>query len=198
MLESYDFFPTQVFRYELPGWIDHVDEVTGEYYRESGKDNSPVIQTRDLTNNKSLLLVHDFFLEQAKKILLKQGYALENYKFFVKDLWAQLFNSGGFNLPHLHPNSQISGLYFFNVPDDDNSLSVFIKDPRPAKISIDLAQRVDNLYPATALIRINTPKKGTFLLFNSWLEHYVMVDKTNQPVKFLHFNLGCNFNEGTV
>ena len=99
----------------------------------------------------------------------------EHYKFSGQD-------------EHVHPNMQISGFYFLDVPK--NTPKVIIHDPRPSKVFSALPE-VDMTQATYASTMINfTPEPGTLLLTNSWLPHSFTKNPSEKPFRFIHFNLG--------
>eukprot|EP00117_Sycon_ciliatum_P003044 scpid76527/ scgid8003/ len=75
--------------------------------------------------------------------------------------WANVNRLGDSNAPHTHPSSTVSGVYYVSNGGDATSQLHFI-DPR-ATAGADDDQSVHSRN-ATA---------GTFVIFPSWLEHYV-------------------------
>lgn len=197
MLEVFSFFPTLVYRNELPGWVKDVDKYTQKYFEDVKEKNEEyeksecVVQTYNMVDDLNLAFVKNYFLQESKYILSEQGYLIDNYNLYVQDMWGQEFRQTGFNWPHVHSNCHISGLYFFNVPEDTSEL--MFGDPRPGKLMSDLDHKncPDTLYPATPSITLNKIKTGTFVLFNAWLTHNLTLSNTDRPLKFLHFNLAC-------
>ena len=48
---------------------------------------------------------------------------------FLGNMWANINPPGGYNRPHLHPNSHFSGVYYIKAPKNSGKLSC--NDPRP-------------------------------------------------------------------
>lgn len=190
MLISHSYFPTDVYRNELPGWVAPTERASSKYFADAS-DNVSVFQTANMVGDKELFFIEEYFLKESVYILDKQGYDLEGYNFYVREMWGQLFNYGGFNWPHVHPGSLISGLYFFDVPGHTNAYSdVALQDSRISKSMTELRlKNSPNIEYATPLININKVLKGTFLFFNSWLTHHLTPNLSNTSLKFLHFNL---------
>lgn len=191
MYNVYNFFPTQVYRSELPGWVNQTNLLTQKYFDEvyiEQKDNK-VIQTYDLSSIIELFFIKDHFYKESLHFLDMQGYQTCGHLFFVRDLWGQEFKDGGYNLPHVHPGCQVSGLYFFSISEEKNSkIEINLHDTRVTKSMVELPlKQTDRLLPASNNILLDAPLNGTFLLFNSWLTHSIAV--RNTTVKFLHFNL---------
>lgn len=189
MWTTYSFFPTDVYRNELPGWTSLTEKNTLKYFDESPA-NAAVFQTANLTGDKDLAYIEDYFLKESLYILDRQGYDLSSYNFYVGEMWGQLFNYGGYNFPHVHPGSIISGLYFFSVPESETRSDIIIHDSRLNKTMADLRIKntTDLLYSTTS-ISLTKVIPGTFLIFNSWLTHNLTSNLSSKSLKFLHFNL---------
>lgn len=194
MMVVHSFFPTLVYRNELPGWANDTNAHTEKYFSAIKKEfngSNPVVQTRELNGVVELEYIKKYFLDESVHALKKQGYATDNYIFNVS-LWGQEYNNLGFNIPHVHSNYQISGLYFFAVHDCDCGSDVLLYDPRYSKLVLDLdIQATEELTPSTPIVKLNKVLTGTFLMFNSWLMHSITENRSGYPIKFLHFNLSC-------
>jgi uncharacterized protein (TIGR02466 family) len=197
MYNVYNFFPTQVYRSELPGWVNQTNLLTQKYYNEAYLEqrNNRVIQTYDLSSETELDFIRDHFYKESLHFLDMQGYQTCSHLFFVREMWGQEFNDGGSNFPHVHPGCQTSGLYFFDIkPADNIRVEINLYDTRVSKSMVELPlKNTDSLLSATNTVLLDAPLNGTFLIFNSWLTHSITV--VNTVVKFLHFNLGYEFKK---
>lgn len=189
MREVTKYFSTLLYRNELPGWIKKIDEITQDITFENYEENSLVLQTRNMINNEKLDFFISYIKGEAENILKTQGYNTNDYSFHVNNLWMQIFLPKGFNLPHVHSGCQMSGLYFFDIPDKD-VIDLIIHDPRPGKLTSELTPYEDGkLKDSTSIICIDPPTSGTLLMFNSWLSHNLINNSNSHRVKFLHFNI---------
>ena len=100
-------------------------------------------------------------------------------------IFASEMTKGDSHPPHVHPNNVYSGILYLQVPD--NSSSLFFLDPRnnlnrnPSK-----KQKYTQYNSPQACI---TPQPGLFLIWNSWLEHYVPPNQTDGQRITLVFNI---------
>ena len=39
------------------------------------------------------------------------------------NMWANINPPGGYNMPHIHPNSHFSGVYYIKAPKDSGNIS---------------------------------------------------------------------------
>ena len=79
--------------------------------------------------------------------------------------WLNVHDSGGFNMPHHHGNSLISGVFYLRVPA--GSGRIIFKDPRPGSFFCE------NAYSASAGEHALQPREGMTVLFPGFVEHYV-------------------------
>eukprot|EP00039_Didymoeca_costata_P012429 m.179570 g.179570 ORF g.179570 m.179570 type:complete len:552 (-) comp15480_c0_seq2:70-1725(-) len=78
--------------------------------------------------------------------------------------WAAINRVGDSNFPHVHPDAELSGVYYVSVGDDRSPL--YFIDPRRNK----------NDNPQQHLFSVH-PKNGSLVLFPSYLEHFVPPQK---------------------
>ena len=90
-------------------------------------------------------------LEIFKKEYLKDKPVLGN-------MWANINYPGGFNRPHLHPNSLFSGVYWIKTPEKSGDLMLY------------------------------DPKAGVAIMFPSWLWHEVKPNQSNNIRISVSFN----------
>lgn len=85
--------------------------------------------------------------------------------------WANVNGAGDFNRVHDHPGSHWSGVYYVSLgqPDPGSELNGAIEflDPRPS------ANQPIPGYRAGSAMAV-PPAAGEFILFPSWIQHYVM------------------------
>ncbi len=85
--------------------------------------------------------------------------------------WANVNRDGDFNRVHDHPGSHWSGVYYVSLgdPDPGSDLNGAIEflDPRPSA-----NMPIPGFRAATAMAV--APAAGDFVLFPSWVQHYVM------------------------
>jgi uncharacterized protein (TIGR02466 family) len=122
-------------------------------------------------------------------ILNNQGFDLTNYFLVTNELWVQEFSSlgGGYHSPHTHWNGHISGFYFLKC-SEKTAYPIF-HDPRSGRM-MNLLPEKDTSKLTLSSSSINfKPKPGTFIFFNSFLQHEFVVDHGIEPFRFIHFNL---------
>ena len=87
------------------------------------------------------------------------------------NMWANINPPGGMNMPHLHPNSLFSGVYY--IKSNPKSGRLKIMDPRPgAQMYMPMRKEGD---PGRDMWRDANiePIEGRIVMFPAWLWHSV-------------------------
>jgi Putative 2OG-Fe(II) oxygenase len=147
----------------------------------------PTIQSGPMNDSKLIPFVK-FITQTAWDILNGQGYDMKDYYTFVTDIWAQEFLKHGQQFEHVHGDStQITGFYFLEVPE--NSSFPRFKDPRQAKLQLDLPIRDHNVMSLARSDFMLKVEPGDFVFTNAYLEHSFVPNKSDESFKFIHFNI---------
>ena len=119
----------------------------------------------------------------------------KNAGFKFLDSWANQYNRGEAAQVHVHPNSQFSGVVFF---DDDDKLMFHRPDPwHDPMLPINMIVKNDNEYYRTHTHHQITANAGTIIVFPSMLEHSTMrSDGDRVTVSFNTFLTGDFHMEG--
>ena len=119
----------------------------------------------------------------------------KNAGFKFLDSWANQYNRGEAAQVHVHPNSQFSGVVFF---DDDDKLMFHRPDPwHDPMLPINMIVKDDNEYYRTYTHHQITANAGTIIVFPSMLEHSTMrSDGDRVTVSFNTFLTGDFHMEG--
>lgn len=199
-MNEFHYFQTPIYREEKPEWVDQTLVALEKHFQYTKNrkvefnDCSPVTQTAHTGQDTELEFLTNYFGSTAFDILQKQGYELNQYDFYVSGMWGQEFQYGGINDLHVHPNTQMCGVYFLNTPER-GSYPIF-SDPRPGKAMTEFFMSdYSNVYVGTPKIHFNNVMPGTFLFFNAWVPHQITVNFSQEPTKFVHFLLSCKQKE---
>ena len=102
------------------------------------------------------------------------------------NMWANINGTGGYNKPHIHPNSLFSGVYYIKTPPNCGRL--MCTDPRPG-IQTCMPNRKKGQPPAHLWREIHLqPRENRAIIFNSWLWHAVEPNQSNEPRISVSFN----------
>ena len=100
-----------------------------------------------------------------------------------KQMWACINKENDFNLIHAHGNQyHLSGVFYVQVPD--NSGDIAFRDPRPGAINSST-----QLLFGDGDTENFTPINNMLILFPSYLEHYVLPNKSNKDRISISFDL---------
>lgn len=191
------FFCTPIYFDQKKEWLLKLNEITDTYILKS-KNKNLLINKKDfaVVHHSDSLIQDDNFKQlieyinsNAFDILNNQSFDLTNYSLATTELWVQEFASlgGGNHTPHIHWNGHISGFYFLKC-SDKTSFPVF-HDPRPGRMMNLLPEKdPSKITLASSLINFKL-EPGTFVFFNSYLQHEFVVDHGLEPFRFIHFNL---------
>tara|TARA_B100001996_G_scaffold951_1_gene905 strand:+ start:629 stop:1222 length:594 start_codon:yes stop_codon:yes gene_type:complete len=97
------------------------------------------------------------------------------------EAWFTKFEKGNYAHIHNHGTADISGVYYVQTTGDDGS--IFFTSPCQAATCSHVFQHV------VGSARPYTPKKGTMIMFPSYLEHGVQTNDTDNTRISLSFNI---------
>ena len=150
-----------------------------------------------MLREKECAELRQFILNHAKDLGNKVlGYDVSEYQDVLS--WVSTKESGDYHTGHTHPNSLISGVYYF---DSNTTPLCFVDSTR------NPVQRVCNISPLknaksestfaleTVVLDIQV---GDVVLFPSYLKHTVLTNTTNLPRYSLAFNIMPKYNLGDV
>ncbi len=102
------------------------------------------------------------------------------------NMWANINPPGGYNKPHVHPNSLFSGVYYVKTPP--NSGRLMCNDPRPG-IQTCMPNRIKGQPPKHLWREIHLqPQENRAIIFPAWLWHSVEANKSNEDRISVSFN----------
>lgn len=188
-------FTSVIYNYYKPDWVESTLNICQPYIDEVKEKNTqykkifPVWQTDNLQSVEDLKYFTEFVLQASQSILDSQGYDLSKHELYFDELWAQEVHTYGHHSRHEHPNCHISGFYFLECPNE-GIFPIFF-DPRPGKSMTDLPEKNVNDITLASQMCNYKPVSGMFIFFNSYLPHMFQLNGSDQPCKFIHFNLAA-------
>ena len=123
--------------------------------------------------------------------LFRMVYQVFNEEFLdgepkLGNMWANINPPGGYNKPHIHPNSLFSGVYYVKTPPNCGRL--ICNDPRPG-IQTCMPNRKKGQPPRHLWREVNLqPQENRAIMFNSWLWHNVDSNQSNEDRISVSFN----------
>tara|TARA_Y100000361_G_scaffold62251_1_gene54682 strand:- start:219 stop:797 length:579 start_codon:yes stop_codon:yes gene_type:complete len=104
----------------------------------------------------------------------------------IGNMWANINPPGGYNKPHVHPNSLFSGVYYVKTPI--NSGQLVCSDPRPG-IQTCMPNRKKGEPPKHLWRDLHLqPQENRAVIFPAWLWHSVQPNKSNDIRISVSFN----------
>ena len=102
------------------------------------------------------------------------------------NMWANINYKGGYNKPHIHPNSLFSGVYY--VQAEPNCGKIVLYDPRPG-IQSNMPARINGQPPEHLWREVHLDARvNRIIMFPSWLWHSVEPNESNNIRISVSFN----------
>ena len=102
------------------------------------------------------------------------------------NMWANINYQGGYNKPHVHPNTLFSGVYYVKTPPNCGKL--ICNDPRPG-IQTMMPARVKGKPPKHLWRECHLDtQEGRIVIFPGWLWHSVEPNQSNDIRISVSFN----------
>lgn len=103
----------------------------------------------------------------------------------IEQCWANIYQKGDFQEPHIHPTFDFSAVYFVSIPPNSGKLifenSLATSDMRPIKVSQETE--------LNSTRAVYAPIEGQLVVFRSNLRHAVLPHNNTEPRISLAFNL---------
>lgn len=187
-MEILKILPHIVSKNKVPNTFLYIEK-----YLDSQKTIFPQENNWERSEN-TYILNHPNFKDFSKYILSKAltfgqkyiGLAYSEYK--LSQSWISIKHPNQSHSPHTHPNSVISGVFYYGKILN-NTPGISFK--RPFSFPSGYVLEVDYFNSADPTKEFVTQniKAGEMFLFPSYLPHAVLNNDTNQPRKCLSFNI---------
>lgn len=118
---------------------------------------------------------------------------IEIQQFYVTDSWIAITPPGGKHIIHNHPNSLLSGVFYFSVPDQ-SSINFHIESQlfKNFKFCFDYTKLTEHNKQT-----VNVPvQQSDIVIFPSWVDHSVDVNNSDQERIIIGFNCFVRGNFG--
>jgi len=186
-----NLFPTRISEYNNKELATQILPVVDEYLALADTmmsiDNhittyiNPELSHR-LNVDMRMKPAFDWCIETALYELTKRGVDVRqlqlNPHFFVNEI-----RQGGYFHRHAHPNAIFSGVFYLDATSETSDIVFY--DPRPYK-TCRVLPMLNNDDQEFVSVSVET---GKLLLWESWLEHEVVQNKSPRPRKTLVFNM---------
>ena len=123
--------------------------------------------------------------KHVAKFGVEVGFNLAGGKLKLDSMWVNVLPNGGVHSGHIHPHSVVSGTYYVTVPEGASTLK--FEDPRLTMMMAAPTRTNDaarDLQPYISL----SPQVGEVILWESWLRHEVILNKSIAKRISISFN----------
>ncbi len=150
------------------------------------KSNRKGFQTDTVDN----FYLNKTFTEKAGKCL-KQNYNPDKKtKLTLSNLWINKNFKESYNTPHVHPNSNFSGVYFVDASEKEGEL-IFLRNDKAASLTDNSMYLQGSDFHSYYEIQ---PKNNLFILFPSHLDHMVAPHNDDKPRISVSFNFELSYD----
>jgi uncharacterized protein (TIGR02466 family) len=194
-----EYFKTPFWFEEKLDFLKSLTKTTDKYIKESKellkKDfkNSNNFEnfhrSKSLTTDTKFKDFHNYVGQKSLEFLDWQGFDMQQYTIFFSESWVQEFakNERGNHFSHINHNQHVSGFYFLKA-NENNSYPTF-HEPRTGARSTKLKlKKPKEITHGLDLIHFKV-KPGVLLFFPGYMEYEFTVDHSEEPFRFIHFNL---------
>lgn len=192
--QIFTYFPTLIYTINKPEFLEAARAVCDEHIEKAKVDHDlneiyPVYMTGSFYDDPRMKEMSDFIGQTAWDILAGQGAAMNGLGTYFSEMWCQQNYKHSSMEQHVHGlGSQIVGFYFTQTPEDCSR--VVFHDPRAGKMMSSLPEAdVSMATPSSMMINFK-PEPGLLIFTNSWLAHSFTRQAGEEPIQFIHFNLG--------
>ena len=193
MNNTFYHFASPIYVDKHIDFLSSVEEVADEALSAVYGDLNEIFPVEQTTNFANDSRIEDFCVfigNTAWNFLSHQGYDMSALGITIDTVWAQMHYKHSLMEQHVHPESKLIGFYFLETPKGCSR--PMFHDPRPAKVFNFLPESsIETITPASNVINL-TPEPGMLIISNSWLPHSFSRHASDEPLKFLHFNLGVS------
>ena len=179
-------FSTVIYCFDNVLDIEYVDSMREDILKSSQQNDRGNWQSEDNPNlhehpkYKNLGLKT---LELSKKYM--DDMLFEYNDFHITGMWSNILKPGEMHSPHTHSNNIVSGVFYVDTPDNTSAIN-FI-DPRPQTSVIQ--PHASKFTKENSTIWSYPAVVNRMILFPSWLQHYVPINKSNKNRISIAFNL---------
>ena len=187
-------FPSLFIWWNTVGWEENKDELIKFVYDERRKDKKGVeVSNRGgwqspATYHRNSILA-EYVLNNLSKYLNENQIFIEGTKLDLNNLWININKKGNYNVTHMHPLCDLSGVMWLKTPDKCGNIT--FRDPTQFQEFI-LQKTISKKYKKQFHYFGDYdfyPKEGRLLLFPSHLAHLVQPNESRQDRISISFNI---------
>ena len=179
-----DIFPTAVMKFKLgrnlnKTEIDFVNSHESKNYQNTGNKYS---KNTFILNEDDMKNISQFCNDSLQTYFEKIINPLTNTNIKITQSWLNYTNTKGFHHEHDHPNSIISGVFYFSADKEKDIISFRRNEYK----QIQIFYKQSNDYNTTQTdIKVET---GDLVLFPSYISHFVPPVESSKKRVSLAFN----------
>ena len=148
----------------------------------------PAVMSPSIGGDARIAEFEQFIAQSSWSILDSQGYDVNNLGAYVSEMFAQEHYKNSSMDQHVHAEgSLLSGFYFLDVPEGGSVVQ--LHDPRAGKVQSSLKLKDPMVVSESSNSIFIKPVAGLFVFTNSWLPHSFTRNTSNEPCRFIHFNI---------
>ena len=190
--EILELFPTPIYTTMLPVEFSRVIKVLDQQDMGTDSDHDNYgFRSKDsyILDKPECKELAQFILGNVKIFTAQLGYDYDEYRFGQS--WVSVKAPGQHHTAHVHPNSLISGVFYYGQAVDKTPAIKFHKNIgglNASYISPKLVKSKKDLKYAWDHFSIEF-QPGLLVLFSSYLMHSVPLNKSDKPRHSLAFNV---------
>jgi uncharacterized protein (TIGR02466 family) len=128
-------------------------------------DNWAVKELKNLITNHALKYLRSYWKHESSTPLEK----IANFKMKLNG-WSVILREGDAGAPHIHPRANISGVYYISAPQEKAAYrgagNIILADPRIRAAVAPVREQISSI--------MIPPVGGLFVMFPSYIEHYIL------------------------
>ena len=122
---------------------------------------------------------------EAAQFAKRVGWDMEGRRLTLDSLWVNVLAEGGGHSGHIHPLAVISGTVYVRIPQGASSIR--FEDPRLAMMMAAPPVAADAPERRRRFVH-RAPHAGLVMMWESWLRHEVMVNRSEEDRLSVSFN----------
>jgi len=142
--------------------------------------------TLEIFDDKSFKKINDFVLQKVAEYSNEIGLQDDCVNQIPRDSWFNIYRKGDFQEYHAHGDSILSAIYFIKA--NDKSAKLYFKSPFQDQLSPEYKGRSADTWERI----FYDPKPGRLIIFRSYVEHCVEMQKDKDSRISLAYNFKKN------
>ena len=193
-----NWFPTNVYKLNNPEFIPSATMLFAETdwekfkhkkYKYGGETTYFSEEPLPLVTGITQQTLQDFVCKAVEDLAEYQGVDMSCHKAVIQKIWLNSMHNGAIHERHAHPGAHYSGTYYVNKPPGASRIRFYSPTADFWGLSMPPIEE-EALNAITAEYVEMDPIPGNLLVWNSWLYHEVLENKsTLQNRNTISFNV---------